>query len=428
LLSAGRLEESEARLLNAERRLLDWTGDRTSGRLGAKPAACQDLQISIAAARAYRAMALGDLDGTRAHAGQALALSSCPDSLFRTRAMAMLGFAEYASGNLAEAEHQLLEFQNSMWQVHDLASAIGITFILADIKLWQTSNGSRVVCAMRSPRMFSLSSWPTVCMRRRFWARRICTGGLESCSANRATLTRQRAIWPWRNGWVNRARSPAGPSAFTWPVQRLYVARARLRELQGDPAGALTFLEEAERVVVRNPLPTRSIVALQARMLVRLGRWKDALHRMHARGLTPHDPPAYVHEFEYLVLARVLTARYGADPVEGERQDIVDLLDRLLTAASEGGRTGSVIEILVQQALTLQVCGDGLGALEALSRAVDLAEPEGYQRVFLDEGAAMRSRIRSLPHSLAGASTRASAGFLCLPTPGGLRSSGGSAP
>ncbi|HRF46195.1 MAG TPA: LuxR C-terminal-related transcriptional regulator [Anaerolineales bacterium] len=383
LLSAGRLEESEARLLNAERRLLDWTGDRTSGRLGAKPAACQDLQISIAAARAYRAMALGDLDGTRAHAGQALALSSCPDSLFRTRAMAMLGFAEYASGNLAEAEHQLLEFQNSMWQVHDLASAIGITFILADIKRVQGRLRDAIATYVQSLELADRLHAPAFLGAsdlHRGLGELFCEQGDLDAAARHLAMAQRLGEQGALTGWP----------------QRLYVARARLRELQGDPAGALTFLEEAERVVVRNPLPTRSIVALQARMLVRLGRWKDALHRMHARGLTPHDPPAYVHEFEYLVLARVLTARYGADPVEGERQDIVDLLDRLLTAASEGGRTGSVIEILVQQALTLQVCGDGLGALEALSRAVDLAEPEGYQRVFLDEGAAMRSRIRSL--------------------------------
>jgi LuxR family transcriptional regulator, maltose regulon positive regulatory protein len=61
-------------------------------------------------------------------------------------------------------------------------------------------------------------------------------------------------------------------------------------------------------------------------------------------------------------------------------------LDRLLQAAEEGGRMGSVIEILVIQALAHQAQGKTPLALESLKRALTLAEPEGYFRVFVDEG------------------------------------------
>jgi LuxR family maltose regulon positive regulatory protein len=64
-------------------------------------------------------------------------------------------------------------------------------------------------------------------------------------------------------------------------------------------------------------------------------------------------------------------------------------LERLLKAADEGGRTGSVIEILVLQALVHEAKGDIPLALTSLERALTLAEPEGHVRIFVDEGQPM---------------------------------------
>ncbi len=69
--------------------------------------------------------------------------------------------------------------------------------------------------------------------------------------------------------------------------------------------------------------------------------------------------------------------------------EAMGLLERLLQAAEEGGRTGSVIEILVLQALAHQMQGDIPAALMALQQALTLAEPEGYVRMFVDEGSPM---------------------------------------
>ena len=69
-------------------------------------------------------------------------------------------------------------------------------------------------------------------------------------------------------------------------------------------------------------------------------------------------------------------------------------LERLLKAAEAGGRVGSVIEILVLQALAYQLRDDIPAALTSLERALKLAEPEGYVRVFVDEGATMATLLR----------------------------------
>ena len=57
---------------------------------------------------------------------------------------------------------------------------------------------------------------------------------------------------------------------------------------------------------------------------------------------------------------------------------------------------GAAIEILVLQALAHQMRGDVEAALVPLGRALVLAEPEGYVRVFLDEGPPMAVLLESL--------------------------------
>ena len=92
-------------------------------------------------------------------------------------------------------------------------------------------------------------------------------------------------------------------------------------------------------------------------------------------------------------------AREGAPgPIQaGRRRRLgaraLDLLRRLLRAAEEGQRTGSVIEILVLQALAHQLAGDIPAALGPLERALALAEPEGYVRMFVDEGPPMAALL-----------------------------------
>ncbi|MFN3333437.1 MAG: LuxR C-terminal-related transcriptional regulator, partial [Caldilinea sp.] len=81
-------------------------------------------------------------------------------------------------------------------------------------------------------------------------------------------------------------------------------------------------------------------------------------------------------------------------PADHLLPEATDLLARLLHAAEAGGRMRSVIELLLLQALTAQRQGDLSSALAALERAMTLAEPEGYVRIFLDEGADMAMLLR----------------------------------
>ena len=103
-------------------------------------------------------------------------------------------------------------------------------------------------------------------------------------------------------------------------------------------------------------------------------------------GLSVDDDLSYPREREYLTLVRVCIAQGRDDTASRFLQDALNLLDRLLQDAEAKARMGSALEILILRALALDAQGDHQGALIALERAVMLAEPEGYTRIFLDEG------------------------------------------
>jgi LuxR family maltose regulon positive regulatory protein len=174
-----------------------------------------------------------------------------------------------------------------------------------------------------------------------------------------------------------------------WPY-RWRLAQARIKEALADLDGALDLLDEAERIYFRDPVPdVYPIAALKTRVWIRQGRLTEALGWAREWGLSVDDDLSYLREFEHLTLARVLIAEYRSDLVDGSILEAMELLERLLKAAEEGRRMGSVIEILALQALAHEAQGNIPLALAPLERALALAELEGYVRVFVDEGQPM---------------------------------------
>jgi LuxR family maltose regulon positive regulatory protein len=110
------------------------------------------------------------------------------------------------------------------------------------------------------------------------------------------------------------------------------------------------------------------------------------------RGLTDTDEFFYPQERDYLVLARVLLAQSQPDRA-------LRLLDRLDALAVAQGRRESQIEIQALRSLALQAFGDHDGALTSLAKALTMARPESYIRVFADEGPPMAALLQSLLRS-----------------------------
>jgi LuxR family transcriptional regulator, maltose regulon positive regulatory protein len=92
----------------------------------------------------------------------------------------------------------------------------------------------------------------------------------------------------------------------------------------------------------------------------------------------------------------VLMAHYESERAESRFHEAMGLLERLLRAAEEGKRSGSVIEIMVLQARAHQMRSDVPAALAPLERALTLAEPEGYIQTFASAGRAMSVLVSAI--------------------------------
>jgi LuxR family maltose regulon positive regulatory protein len=177
-----------------------------------------------------------------------------------------------------------------------------------------------------------------------------------------------------------------------------YTALARLQQARGHAPAALATLDALARLAQQRHFPSHLVAqgeAVRAQLELAQGNQTAAIRWADTSGLSTEDEDLrYPREGEYLVLARVRIAQACEDQASPFLQDVLHLLDRLLQDAEAKARMGSALEILVLRALALEAQGNRTSALSTLERALVLAEPEGYIRLFVDEGAPMLAMLR----------------------------------
>jgi LuxR family maltose regulon positive regulatory protein len=177
-----------------------------------------------------------------------------------------------------------------------------------------------------------------------------------------------------------------------------YTTLARLEQARGNSLEALATLDTLEHLADQRHFPQHLVTqetAVRAQLELAQGNVAAAIHWADSSGLSLEDDNLrYPHEREYLVLARVRIAQARDDPVSPLLLDVLHLLDRLLQDAEAKARLGSVLEILIVSALAHQAQSDQTSALSTLEQALVLAAPEGYIRLFVDEGQPLLSLLR----------------------------------
>ena len=385
LVVAGEFEGVEGRLRDAER-WLDVTGSGapSAEMIVADEAGFRSLPGATEAYRAALALAHGDVPGTVTHARRALEVSPGEDHLVRAAAAGMLGLASWTSGDLEAGYQGYAECVDGLRRVGHIADIFGCSIALADIRRTQ----GRLRDAMRTYehalQLADDQGGPVV-------------RGTSDMYVGMSEVYRERDDLQTATELLVRSQELGEHIGMPQNRYRWLVAMARIREAGGDVGAAVDLLDEAERLYVGDFFPNvRPVAAVRARSHVLRGEVGEALAWVRERGLSVQDDLSYLREFEHVTLARVLLALHRTERSEPSLQEAVRLLDRLLAEAETGERTGTVIEILVLQALAHQALGDMPAALASLQRALSLAEPEGYVRIFVDEGAPMGSLLRAL--------------------------------
>jgi len=180
-----------------------------------------------------------------------------------------------------------------------------------------------------------------------------------------------------------------------------YMAMSRIQQARDDLPAALESLRQARDVAVQvdvSDIYAHTVSLYEARLSIAQNNPGPAWQWVRVNHLDAYigqqqivEDPNSVRErlrkYELIALARILLSQ--------ERwAEALSVLGAVLPVAQRRNRPALVIEIYTLQALAYHASGDLDQALQALERALSLAEPEGYVRVLLDEGQPLLALLR----------------------------------
>src|SRR5215472_11170718 len=374
---ASRPEAVEPLLIDAERAFTASGDEPHEPSVGRTLSVLANVPAAIAFMRADVARLRGDAARAVACDRQALAHLGEEDWLLRSLITWNLAAADWLRGRLAQAEHTLAEVAAERPAAGQVFLAMLVCYDLGQVQRAQGCLGA-ALCTYRQALQTAREA-----------GQRLPLAGMAHVGL--AEVLYERGELAAAHEHAAEGVALCRHLAPAQPLATGYAMLARIRQAQGDAAGALDAIGQAERVELSpsvvslfNPVP-----AWRARLLLARGEVVAAARWAGGRGLEAGDEPSYPREREYLALARVLLAEHAPARALG-------LLDRLHAQAAAQQRTGSLIEVKALRALALADGGDPAAASASLAEALALAAPEGYVRVFADEGAPMAGLLGRL--------------------------------
>lgn len=192
----------------------------------------------------------------------------------------------------------------------------------------------------------------------------------------------------------------------TLPLYSAFINLARVKYAQGDVSGATKIYERARQQALQtemSPLDDWVVDIAQAFFWIseekyeQVERWVESrglLKEIDKTNLSESQAYAYAHvrKYEQIILARLRLA-------QGRISEALELLDALFPQVEKIRRVGLMIEILALKAIAFYKQGERHAALTVLSKALSMAEPEGYIRIFLNEGEPMHELISAAARS-----------------------------
>ena len=343
---------------------------------GAEGSLLVNARAMLALQRSYAAQLRGDAEATAVRTREAQELLGPEELMLSSAVQGFLAMADWLRGRLAAAE-EIFESGIGWWRQQGQVTTTAWGFYC--LARLQRGQGLLEAAARTGERALAAAGAPGQRLRP---AAGPALVGLAEVAYQRDQLDRasefaEQGITLCRQ-FVHTPPLAAGLATLAW-----------IRQASGDRQGAADAMAEAESFSpgpagLLNPIP-----AQRARLLLAQGDVAQAARWTGECGLDPDDQPDYPREPGQLVLARLLLAQDRPDQA-------LALLDRLDGAAATQGRIGSLVEIRALRAMALAALGDDTGATAALAAALRSGGPEGYVRVFADEGPAMAGVLGQL--------------------------------
>ncbi|MFN2219890.1 MAG: LuxR C-terminal-related transcriptional regulator, partial [Anaerolineae bacterium] len=325
-----------------------------------------EMQAHIAAIRAWIAYMRGELDRAAVFSRQALECCPQMDAAVRSGLMAIWGDGCLAQNDLpgsarafAEAVDLAHSSGNIMLEVVARTSSGALNQAMGRLREAEATFQEALQTATRHKSPVAGQAYACLAHLYREW------NDLASARLYAEKLIESSAVW----GVVDALACG-------------HLFLAMVLQAQNEFPGANRALAEASQVMRQHPLELPSepwLGATRARLWLAQGKLEDARHWAETRGLSADGKLDLRNEVEYLTLVHILLADHKVD-------DAARLLSRLQRAMESTGRQGNLITVLVLWAIVLDMQADSRSALAMLEHAVRLARPEGYMRVFLDEG------------------------------------------
>jgi LuxR family maltose regulon positive regulatory protein len=378
LLFAGDLAGAESRVTDAERSI-------EPGTPATEAASTQGLAAAI---RANIAQYTGDIAACVAFGEEVLRLLPEDEVIARTTARLHVAKAFRVTGDVSDAmERRAIEV---VGPIRASGSVLGTVSAIANVARLQRMQGRLRAAAATYGEMVEL------------------TQGADPLRGLHGSLAYYVGMGAIHREWndLDAAESLLSEAMAIMAGTRTadaddvtlgYTALARVQEARGDSAAASMSVDRlADEARQRRFVPhlVGRVAAERARLAMVAGDLSAGATWEKASGLHADDDVDFQREGEYLVLARVLIARSDRRNAHFQIPPTLRLLDRMLDSAIGNARHSSAIEILVIRALAHHAARDQSEAVEAITRAIAFAEPEGYVRRFLDEGPALETLLR----------------------------------
>lgn len=345
----------------------------------------------VATLRALVACVRGDGAQSVTFGMQALRMLPEEALLERSISMSALSYGYQLRGEVAVASRVLSEARSLHERCEDVHDILNDTIVLGDLLVMQGKlhQAEGVYASI----LEATGAWHTLALAVRLGLATIAYEKNE-LEAAEAYLEQASTIESLAGGQVIKAHEQVVATRAALLLARVLQARG-----EGERTTASWTRAHALAGQCSASGLLEQVQAYQVRSWLKAGQLDGVIQWQNRCSLSHDTAPTYEQEAIALTLARVLLA-------QGEAEEALRLLERWHQYARTQGRTGNEIELLVLSALAYQQHGKIEQAVQMLQQALVLGYPEGYTRLFVDEGASMapllrltRSRWKSQPEA-----------------------------